>query len=124
MGTLGRLALYLLTAALLVLAGTILLHDVRHHDARSADSTSGSVPSGDVNCGSAIFARHVRTQSFDTGQVAIDDFNSQQAADDCEHLIFRQRYLTALTLAGAGVAYWFARRPDRRPVKIPGDPVV
>lgn len=124
MGTLTRTALYLLTAALLVLAGTILLHDVQHHGARSTDVTSGNVPSGDVNCGSAIFARHVRTQSFDTGQVAIDDFNSQQAADDCEHLIFQQRYLTALTLAGAGVAYWFARRPDRRPVKIPGDPVI
>jgi hypothetical protein len=76
------------------------------------------------NCGSAVLPRDTTNLGLDTGNVAVDDFSVEEVADDCNQAILRQRYLTAVAVAGAIGAGVAAGRIRRREQRFPGDPIV
>ncbi len=83
------------------------------------------VSTGDTNCGSAIFARDVSGIVLTTGDTAADNFALQSVIDECDHLVFRQRYIAVLFLGAAGAAFWFSKRAPRSIVTdLPGDPII
>ena len=79
---------------------------------------------GELNCGSALLPRDVTKLGLDTGNVAVDDFSIEEASDDCNQVVLRQRYFLVLCLAGAvGTSVW-AGRIRRRVDPFPGDPII
>jgi len=86
--------------------------------------TTSDAHAGQRNCGSAILPRDTTNLGLDTGNVAVDDFSIQEVADDCNQVILRQRYLTALCTAGAIVTGVAASRVRNRVERFPGDPIV
>src|SRR5215218_3471797 len=76
------------------------------------------------NCGSAILPRDTTDMGLDTGNVAADDFSVEEVADDCNQVVLRQRYLTALCVIGAVVTGVAATRMRNRVDRFPGDPIV
>jgi hypothetical protein len=76
------------------------------------------------NCGSAVLPRDTTNLGLDTGNVSIDDFSVQEVADDCNQVILRQRYLTALAVGGAIATGVAGGRIRRREERFPGDPII
>lgn len=107
--TTRRLILLTLTTVLIV--GAFLL-------------ATSDVHTRNRNCGSALLPRDTTGMGLNTGDTARDDFSVQEVSADCRHLILRQRYLLALTVAAAGVTGVLAKRSHPKVERFPGDPIV
>ncbi len=82
------------------------------------------VHADDQDCGSAIIPRDTSNLTVDTGNVARDDFATQEVLDDCAHDLFRQRFVCG-GLFVLSIGATIAARPRRvHRVPFPGDPIV
>ena len=103
-----RLLLLLLSGLLIV--GALVLATVDLH----ADQQ---------NCGSALLARDTADLGVDTGNVANDDFATQEVLDDCAHSLLGVRILCGAMVVTALGSWLFSRRKPRH-LQLPGGPIL
>jgi chloramphenicol 3-O-phosphotransferase len=97
-------------SGLLAVGGVILLTVDVHADQR--------------DCGSAILTRDTSELGVNTGNVANDDFATQEVLDDCAHELLGIRMLCGGMFVAALGLLVVARRRRRPRLDLPGGPVI
>jgi hypothetical protein len=93
-----RRTVLLLISGLLAVGGLVLLTVDLHADQR--------------DCGSAILPRDTSELGVNTGNVANDDFATQEVLDDCAHDLLGMRILCGgMFVVALGLLIWSRRRP-------------